>query len=92
MLQLAPEASAADLTGQPCAICGKPGGGLFGLRVPGRWSELPERFRRYLWHCADAPCVTAAEARRAKALGFAPAPPSDLPPRKPPAQPGLFGD
>jgi hypothetical protein len=82
--------------GRPCGVCGKPGAGFLGLRVAGRWSELPERFRRYLWHCADPACAAAAEARRAKTLGLAPAPPCELPLRKlptqPPAQPGLFGD
>jgi hypothetical protein len=81
--------------GRSCGVCSKAGGGFLGLRVAGRWSELPERFRRYLWHCADPACIAAAEARRAKAVGVAPAPPPrpllPKPPASHPVQPNLFG-
>lgn len=88
------------MTGRPCGVCGAPGRGFLGLRAPGRWSELPARFRRYLWHCNIPDCVAEAEARRAKALHMPEprghAPPAEVrPPKLPapaPAQAGLFGD
>lgn len=108
MLQLAPERPpAAEMTkaigGRPCGICDKPGGGFLGLRVAGRWSELPARFRRYLWHCSDPACVAQAGARRTAAtvaagLAAPPRPPDMPAPATPPARPtpptqaGLFGD
>lgn len=49
-----------------CCIdgCDKPA--PWGLRFPGRFSDVPDKYRGYLWHCADH--FDAAEARRDKAL------------------------
>jgi hypothetical protein len=52
-----------------CFVRGCPGIASFGFRFPGPLSEVPQKFRGYLWSCVDH--VSDAVSRQVKAREMA---------------------